>query len=78
MRSIGVNKGVVFISALTEQALLSVTGAALGFAFVAWIWGYTSLTRPAVFLACYFIGAVFAAIGAAGTNVMKVLRDKAE
>ena len=78
MRSIGVNKWVVFISALAEQALLSVVGVALGFAFVAVAWGYTSLTRPAVFLGCYLLGAVFAAAGAAGTNVMKVLRDKRE
>jgi len=78
MRSIGVSKWVVFMSALAEQSLLSVAGAALGFAFVAAAWGYTSLTRPAIFLACYLLGAVFASIGAAGTNVMKVLRDRRE
>jgi len=78
MRSVGVSKWVVFISALTEQALLSTTGAALGFAFVAVIWDYTSLTRPAIFLICYLLGAIFAAISAAGTNVMKVLRDRTE
>jgi len=78
MRSIGVSKWVVFFSALAEQSLLSIAGAALGFAFVAAVWGYTSLTRPAIFLACYLLGAVFAAIGAAGTNVMKVLRDRRE
>ena len=78
MRSVGVSKGVIFISALVEQALLSITGVVFGFAFVAIIWGYASLIRPAVFLACYLLGAVFAAAGAAGTNVMKVLRDKGE
>ena len=78
MRSIGVSKWVVFASALTEQALLSIAGAALGFALVAAAWSYTSLTRPAVFLACYLLGAIFAATGAAGTNVMKVLRDRRE
>ena len=78
MRSIGVNKWVVFTSALLEQALLSVTGTALGFALVAAIWNYASITRPAVFLACYLIGAIFAATTAAGTNVMKVLRDRKE
>jgi len=78
MRSIGVSKWVVFISALTEQATLSLAGAALGFLFVALAWGYSSLERPAIFLACYLLGAVFAAIGAAGTNVMKVLRDRGE
>jgi hypothetical protein len=78
MRSIGVSKWVVFISALTEQATLSFAGAAAGFAFVALVWDYASLTRPAIFLACYLIGAVFAAFGAAGTNVMKVLRDRGE
>ena len=78
MRSIGVSKWVVFMSALSEQTLLSVAGAALGFAFVALVWDYTSLTRPAVFLVCYLLGALFASIGAAGTNVMKVLRDRRE
>jgi len=78
MRSIGVSKWVVFTSALAEQSLLSIAGAALGFAFVALTWGYASLTRPAIFLACYLLGAVFASIGAAGTNVMKVLRDRRE
>jgi hypothetical protein len=78
MRSIGVSKWVVFTSALAEQSLLSVAGAALGFAFVSLVWDYASLTRPAIFLACYLIGAVFASIGAAGTNVMKVLRDRGE
>jgi len=78
MRSIGVSKWVVFTSALTEQSLLSLMGAALGFGFVALLWDYTSLTRPAIFLACYLLGAVFASIGAAGTNVMKVLRDRRE
>jgi len=78
MRSIGVSKWVVFTSALLEQILLSIAGAALGFAFVAAAWGYASLTRPAIFLACYLLGAIFAAFGAAGTNVMKVLRDRGE
>jgi len=78
MRSIGVNKWVIFISALAEQALLSITGVALGIGFVALAWGYVSLERPAVFLACYLFGALFAAAGAAGTNVMKVLRDRRE
>ena len=78
MRSIGVSKWMVFTSALAEQAFLSIAGAATGFAFVALVWGYSSLTRPAIFLACYLLGAIFAAIGAAGTNVMKVLRDRRE
>ena len=78
MRSIGVNKWVVFSSALAEQTLLCSVGAALGFSFVAIIWGYMSITRPAVFLACYLIGAIFAALSAASTNVMKVLRDRNE
>ena len=78
MRSIGVNSRIVFTNALTEQILLSVTGVALGFVFVSLVWDYSSLTRPAVFLACYLLGAVFAAFGAAGTNVMKVLRDRGE
>ena len=78
MRSIGVNRFIVFMSALTEQTLLSITGAAFGIIFVTIIWGYTSFTRPAVFLGCYLLGAIVAAINAAGTNVMRVLRDKGE
>jgi len=78
MRSVGVSKVIVFISALVEQALMSLFGAALGFAFVALIWGYTSLMRPGVFLGCYLLGAVIAARSAAGTDVMKVLRDRKE
>jgi len=78
MRSIGVNKWVVFANALTEQVMLSIAGAVLGVAFVTIAWGYTSYTRPGVFLACYLFGSVFASIGAARTNVMKVLRDRRE
>jgi len=78
MRSVGVNKWTVFVSALAEQALLSLIGVTLGFAFVAVIWGYTDAVRPAVFFGCYLLGAVFASVGAAGTNVMKVLRDRRE
>ena len=78
MRSIGVSKWIVFINALTEQVVLSITGVVLGLAFVAVIWDYISYTRPLVFLACYLAGSVFAAAGAAGTNVMKVLREKRE
>jgi len=74
MRSIGVSKRVVFSGALAEQALLSITGATLGFVFTAAVWGYTSLTRPAIFLACYLLGAFFAATGAAGTKDFN--RDK--
>ena len=78
MRSIGVHRRVIFISALTEQALLSIAGVAVGFVFVAIAWGYASLTRPAIFLACYLLGAIFSAASAAGTNVMQVLRDRRE
>jgi len=78
MRSVGVHKRVIFFSALVEQAFLSMVGVVTGVAFVAAIWGYVSLTRPAVFLACYLLGAIFAARSAAVTNVLKVLRDKGE
>ena len=78
MRSIGIGKNVIFISAFTEQIILGMIGSVFGFMFVAFVWNYTSLTRPAIFLACYLVGAIFAAKGAAGTNVMKVLRDRRE
>jgi hypothetical protein len=76
MRSVGVHKRDIFFGALAEQAALSAAGAALGCALIAAAWGYLSLTRPAVFLACFLLGAVISSIKAAGTDVLKILRDK--
>jgi hypothetical protein len=76
MRSAGVHRRHIFTGALVEQAVLSVTGAALGFALVAAVWGYMDYERPAVFLGCYVLGTVFSAVKAAGTDVLKILREK--
>jgi hypothetical protein len=76
MRSVGVHKRDIFLGILTEQILLSAAGAALGCALIAAAWGYISFTRPAVFLGCYILGAVFSAIKSAGTNVLKILQER--
>ena len=76
MRSIGVSKRHVFYGALIEQAFLCILGAAAGFAVFAAIQGNFLLLPPLIFTACYVSGSVFAAKKAAGTNVLKILREK--
>jgi hypothetical protein len=76
MRSAGVHRRDIFFGMLAEQAVLSTAGAALGCALVAAAWGYVDYTRPAIFLACYVVGTLFSAANAAGTDVLKILRDK--
>ena len=76
MRSIGVSKGHVFFGALAEQAFLCIIGAALGFVVFAVVQGDLLFIPPLLFTACYVSGSVFAAQRAAGTNVLKILREK--
>lgn len=76
MRSIGVNKRDVFIGALGEQAALCAVGAAVGFAAFGVFYGSFIALPPVLFTLCYILGCVFAAIRAAGTNVLKILREK--
>jgi hypothetical protein len=76
MRSVGIHKRDIFVCALFEQAVLSAAGAAAGCVLVAAVWGYLSFERPAVFLGCFVFGALFSAIRAAGTNVLKIMRAK--
>ncbi|MCL2249165.1 MAG: ABC transporter permease [Oscillospiraceae bacterium] len=76
MRSVGVRRRGIFFGALYEQAMLSLLGAALGFLVVMFTWDYMNFERPAIFLACYIIGAVFSASRAAGTDVMAILRNR--
>jgi hypothetical protein len=76
MRSAGVHRRHIFIGALTEQTVLSVAGTALGCAVIAAAWSYFSIERPAIFLVCYLLGAVFSAARAAGTDVMKILQER--
>jgi len=76
MRCAGIHRRDIFFGTLTEQVVLSAFGAALGCALVAVTWGYFSAARPAVFLACYILGTVFSSFSAAGTDVLKILRDR--
>jgi len=76
MRSIGAGKFNVFLGALFEQAALCAGGAILGALLVLFTWGYISFMRPAIFLACYILGAALSAARAADSNVLKILREK--
>jgi hypothetical protein len=76
MRSIGVSKRHVFWGALAEQAFLCVIGAVAGFVVFAVIRGSWLLLPPVLFTACYIMGSVFAARRAAGTDILKILREK--
>jgi len=76
MRSLGVGRRSIFISALTEQAALCAAGTILGVLLVWGAWGYLSFIEPAIFLVCYTAGAAFSAVRAAGTDVLKILREK--
>ena len=76
MRSVGVNRLSIFFGTLFEQAALCALGAVLGCAIFALTWGYVFVRRPLVFLACYTLGAVISAAMAAGTDVLRLLRDK--
>ena len=76
MRSLGAGRLNVFLGALAEQAALCAIGAALGTLLAALIWGYISFMRPAMFLACYMVGAAVSAARAADSNVLKILREK--
>ena len=76
MRSIGVSKAGIFFGALFEQTVLCAAGATLGCALFALTWEDIFIERTLIFLACYVLGAAFSAAGAAGTDVLKLLRDK--
>ena len=77
MRSVGVNKRDIFLGALLEQFSLCAAGALAGCALFALTWdGGMRLEQSALFLGCYTLGAVFSAARAAGTDVLKILREK--
>jgi len=76
MRSIGVNKESIFVVTLFEQALLCAAGVVVGCVIFALTWDLVFIMRPAVFFACYISGAVLSAARAAGTDVLRLLRDK--
>ncbi|MCL2665787.1 MAG: hypothetical protein FWE82_09245, partial [Defluviitaleaceae bacterium] len=75
LRSVGVGRMRIIVGTLIEQAVCCGVGAALGCLFVAATWGYFSLRQPAVFIACYVAGVFFAVLRAAGTDVLKILRE---
>jgi ABC-type antimicrobial peptide transport system permease subunit len=76
MRSVGINKRDIFIGALFEQSALCAIGAAIGCAAFRMAWGDVYIRESALFLACYTLGAAISAARVAGTDVLKILRDK--
>jgi len=76
MRSVGVSKTGIFIGALFEQTMLCAIGVALGFVVFALTWDYMFIERSLAFLGCYMLGAAISAARAAGTDVLRLLRDK--
>ena len=76
MRSVGVSRGSIFFGAIGEQLALCAIGAAFGLSLIALFWGYLDFERPAIFIACYMLGAVFSAARAARTNVLAILRER--
>ena len=76
MRSVGIHRRDVFTGVFSEQLILSLSGAVLGCALTVLIFREISIERPAVLLGCYLIGTIFAAARVAGTNVLKVMKDK--
>jgi len=76
MRSIGINRKDVFFGALMEQTVLCASGAVLGFLLFWTVLGDIVWTVPALFTACYVLGAVLSAQKAASANVLKILSDK--
>jgi len=76
MRSVGVSRSGIATSALSEQLLLCLIGAALGFAIIGLTLQYLSITRPLIFIACYMLGAVFSVIRAVRSDVLSILRER--
>jgi len=61
---------------LLEQTLLCVVGAALGCVLFRLTWGHVFIERALIFIGCYMLGAAISAVRAAGTDVLRLLRDK--
>jgi ABC-type antimicrobial peptide transport system permease subunit len=76
MRSVGVSKAGIFMGALFEQTMLCAVGVALGCFLFTLTWDYVFIERPLIFLGCYMLGAAVSAARAAGTDVLRLLRDK--
>jgi hypothetical protein len=76
MRSIGVNKWTIFFGVFIEQALLTAAGIIISILFFFWTWGYMLIELTLILFACYMLGAVISSINAAGTDVLKILRER--
>ena len=76
MRSVGVGKTGIFFGALFEQTMLCLIGVALGCLIFTLTWEYMFIERPLIFLGCYMLGAAISAARAAGTDVLRLLREK--
>ena len=76
MQSVGIHKQVVFFGALLEQALLCVVGTLAGGIIALMVWRHVSVAESLVFLGFYVFGALFFALRAAGTDVLRILQEK--
>ena len=76
MRSIGVGRGGIFLGAVLEQAVLCSVGVIIGTAVFSLTWDYVFIERSLIFFGCYMFGTVFSAARAAGTDVLRLLREK--
>jgi len=76
MRSVGIHRRDIFFGVISEQLILSLTGAITGCLLTLIIFRELSFERPAVLLGCYLLGTMFAAIKVAGTNVLAVMKEK--
>jgi len=76
MRSVGVNKVSIFLGTLFEQTFLCAVGVALGCVLFSFSWGFVFFEEAMVFLGCYVLGVVISAARAAGTDVLRLLRER--
>ena len=76
MRSVGVGKGRIFAGALFEQTLLCAVGVAAAIVLFYLTWGNVFIHESLIFLGCYMLGAMISAARAAGTDVLRLLREK--
>ena len=76
MRSVGVSRVSIFTCVLFEQTMLCAVGAALGCVLFTLTWGIVLIRWALFFLGCYILGTAFSSIKAAGTDVLRLLREK--
>ena len=76
MRSVGVSRVSIFTCVLFEQAVLCAVGAAIGCVLFTLTWGIVLIRWALIFLCCYILGTAFSSIKAAGTDVLRLLREK--